>query len=60
MKVMSEEDLEKELMKELNQETLIKIKVEEPESQVVYSNNFHNNEKMFSIYGIEREIFNFE
>lgn len=35
MKVMSEEDLEKELMKELNQEKLIKIKVEEPENYIV-------------------------
>jgi hypothetical protein len=32
MKVMSEEDLEKELMKELGQEQLVKVKVEEPDN----------------------------
>jgi len=42
MKVMNEEDLEKELMRELNQETLVKIKVEEPENYIVYSKNFHS------------------
>ena len=52
MKVINEEDLEKE--------TLVKIKVEEPKKYIVYSKNFHSQDKMFSIYGLEREIFNFE